>query len=58
MACFTAPLAQAVVVAAAKSACKDRIARSSNPFLRRLVLSAGRAPFAVLHFREVRALRT
>lgn len=36
MACFTAPLAQAVVVAAAKSACKDRIARSSNPFLRRL----------------------
>ena len=58
MACFTAPLAQAVVVATAKSACKDRIARSSNPFLRLPVLSVGRARFAVLRFREARALRT
>lgn len=36
MACFTAPLAQALVVTAAKSACKDRAARSRNPFVRRL----------------------
>ena len=36
MACFTAPLAQALVVTAAKSACKDRTAKSANPFVRRL----------------------
>ena len=36
MACFTAPLAQALVVTAAKSACKDRAAKSRNPFVRRL----------------------
>lgn len=36
MACFTAPLAQALVVTAAKSACKDKVARSRNPFVRRL----------------------
>lgn len=36
MACFTAPLAQALVVTAAKSVCKDRAARSHNPFVARL----------------------
>ena len=36
MACFTAPLAHALVVAAARSACKGPIARSRNPFVRRL----------------------
>jgi hypothetical protein len=36
MACFTAPLAQALVVTAAKSACKDGVARSRNPFVRRI----------------------
>ena len=36
MACFTAPLAQALVVTAAKSACKDKAAQSRNPFVRRL----------------------
>ena len=36
MACFTAPLAQALVVTAAKSACKDKAAKSRNPFVRRL----------------------
>ena len=36
MACFTAPLAQAIVVTAAKSACKDKVARSRNPFVARL----------------------
>ena len=36
MACFTAPLAQALVVTAAKSACKGAAARSRNPFVRRL----------------------
>ena len=36
MACFTAPLAQALVVTAATSARKDKIARSRNPFIRRL----------------------
>lgn len=36
MACFTAPLAQALVVAAARSACKGKISRSRNPFVRRL----------------------
>ena len=36
MACFTAPLAQALVVSAARSACKDKTAKSRNPFVRRL----------------------
>lgn len=36
MACFTAPLAQALVVTAARSACKDKAARSRNPFVRRI----------------------
>ena len=36
MACFTAPLAQALVVTAAKSACKDGAVKSRNPFVRRL----------------------
>ena len=36
MACFTAPLAQALVVTAAKSACKGGAAKSRNPFVRRL----------------------
>ena len=36
MACFTAPLAQALVVTAAKSARKDKVANSRNPFVRRL----------------------
>jgi len=36
MACFTAPLAQALVVSAARSACKDKAAKSRNPFVRRL----------------------
>ena len=36
MACFTAPLAQALVVTAATSARKDKIARSRNPVVRRL----------------------
>ena len=36
MACFTAPLAQALVVTAAKSVCKDGAARPRNPFVRRL----------------------
>jgi hypothetical protein len=36
MACFTAPLAQALVVTATKSACKDKVAQSRNPFVRRL----------------------
>ena len=34
MACFTAPLAQAIVVSAAKSSFKDKV--SCNPFVRRL----------------------
>ena len=34
MACFTAPLAQAIVITAAKSSAKDTAAR--NPFVRRL----------------------
>ena len=34
MACFTAPLAQAIVVSAAQSSCKGKAAR--NPFVRRL----------------------
>ncbi len=34
MACFTAPLAQAIVVSAAKSSSKDEV--SCNPFVRRL----------------------
>ena len=36
MACFTAPLAQALVVTAARSACKDKAAKSRNPFVRRI----------------------
>ena len=36
MACFTAPLAQALVVTAAKTACKGGAAKSRNPFVRRL----------------------
>ena len=36
MACFTAPLAQALVVTAAKSAARGKVAKSSNPFVRRL----------------------
>ena len=36
MACFTAPLAQALVVTAAKSASHGRAAASRNPFVRRL----------------------
>ena len=36
MACFTAPLAQALVVTAAKSARKDKVANSRNPVVRRL----------------------
>jgi hypothetical protein len=36
MACFTAPLAQAIVVTAAKSACKDKVAHTRNPFVARL----------------------
>ena len=36
MACFTAPLAQAIVISAAKSSCKDKAAHSQNPFVRRL----------------------
>ena len=36
MACFTAPLAEALVVTAAKSARKDKVAKSRNPFVRRL----------------------
>lgn len=36
MACFTAPLAQALVVAAAKTAGKDKVAHSRNPFVSRI----------------------
>lgn len=36
MACFTAPLAQALVVTAAKSASHGKAATSRNPFVRRL----------------------
>ena len=36
MACFTAPLAQALVVTAAKSATRGKVAKSANPFVRRL----------------------
>ena len=36
MACFTAPLAQALVVTAAKSAAHGKAAASRNPFVRRL----------------------
>ena len=36
MACFTAPLAQALVVAVARSVCKDKTSLSRNPFVRRL----------------------
>ncbi len=36
MACFSAPLAQAPVVAAAKSACKDKVGPSPNPVVARL----------------------
>jgi hypothetical protein len=36
MACFTAPLAQALVVTAAKSASHGKAASSRNPFVRRL----------------------
>ena len=36
MACFTAPLAQALVVTAAKSASHGKAAVSRNPFVRRL----------------------
>jgi len=36
MACFTAPFAQALVVTATKSVCKNRAARARNPFVARL----------------------
>ena len=36
MACFTAPLAQALVVTAAKSAAHGKAVQSRNPFVRRL----------------------
>lgn len=36
MACFTAPLAEALVVSAAKSASRGKAAQSRNPFVRRL----------------------
>ncbi len=36
MACFTAPLTQALVIAAAKSTCKDNAAHGRNPFLSRI----------------------
>ncbi|MBQ7666842.1 MAG: hypothetical protein IJS46_02480 [Kiritimatiellae bacterium] len=36
MACFTAPLAQALVVSAAKSAAGGKVATSRNPFVRRI----------------------
>lgn len=36
MACFTAPLAQALAVTAAKAASRGRAAASPNPFVRRL----------------------
>ena len=36
MACFTAPLAEALVVSAAKSAARGKTATARNPFVRRL----------------------
>ena len=36
MACFTAPLTQAIVIAAAKSTCMEKAAKSRNPFVARL----------------------
>ncbi|MBR1608431.1 MAG: hypothetical protein IJ678_02315 [Kiritimatiellae bacterium] len=55
MACFTAPLAEALVVTAAKSAAKNRKGgESANPFVRRLgwlqkMLFGGSALLAVEH---------
>ena len=54
MACFTAPLAEALVVTAAKSVSKGRPARARNPFLARIgwlqkMLFGGSALLAVEH---------
>ena len=54
MACFTAPLAQALVVSAAKSTFADKAAKSENPFVTRIgwlqkMLFGGSALLAIEH---------
>ena len=54
MACFTAPLAQALVVTAAASAAKGKVSSSRNPFVRRIgwlqkMLFGGSALLAIEH---------
>ena len=54
MACFTAPLAEALVVSAAKSAARGKTATARNPFVRRLgwlqkMLFGGSVLLAVEH---------